>query len=124
MELETEKESDRYEEKLRQYALRFPNYSLIKIICFSTQFHNQDKDTAILMPPNHPFDVEFFFSGRKSIHKMELLYFLTFAVLDVIERKNPSEIEALWEFFHELDIPEKEKVIPMLMLTKIGYVAE
>ncbi|MGV8138982.1 MAG: hypothetical protein AB2L20_27605 [Mangrovibacterium sp.] len=123
LELETEKESDGYEEKLRQYALRFPNYSLLKIIYFTAQFHDNGKDTVILVP-GHALDVEFFFPGRKSIHKMELLYFLTFAVLDATKRKNPSEIEALWEFFHELDIPEKEKVIPMLMLTKIGYVVE
>jgi|GEM_PF-6311096 len=40
--------------------------------------------------------------------------------------KRPREIKALWKFFHELDLPEKEKqmVIPRLILTKIEYVTE
>lgn len=113
-----------YQEKLDRYAGMFPDYALIKIIFLTQQINSGDKNKVIPVLEK-PFDLEFFFPGRKSIHLIELVYFISFNIFAFIRKTDASGMEALSQLLDEIDIGRKETALlqSTLMLNKIVYVA-
>jgi hypothetical protein len=117
------KGSKTFKEKLIQYKQRFPNYTLIKFLFLIEQFTLAESIEKI---PKEMFSFRYFFDKRKTIHQIEMTYFLTFTLILISFQKDASKLDAFHTIIKELDIPEDQKtlIVTGIISAKINSVAE
>jgi len=85
-------------------ALKYPDYSLIKILR-TTHLIKEDK---IDLLTNCPFKLEDFFEGRDVIHTVELFLYIEMCAYLIIAEKNFVKLEALKTVLTDLEIEQKD----------------
>jgi hypothetical protein len=101
------KDLKKYEAKLDATALRYPDYSLIKILR-TTHLIKEDKIDQL---PEYPFKLEDFFKGRNVIHTVEQFLYIEMCTYMIIAEKNFTKLEALKTVLTDLEIEQKEAAI-------------
>jgi len=117
------KESRKYARILKDYAQKFPDYSLIKIMWMEYQLSQGNfKEKA----SENTYDRNYFFPGRTSIHVIEMFNYLIFKITFISRLNDPSHLEAIYYALHEIDFDENlAKVLESLILmAKMNFVFE
>jgi hypothetical protein len=113
-------ESRIYPERLKEYALKYPDYSIIRIL-WVTELATSGKDLQKF--PEYPFKFETFFPDRTTIHPIERFkFFLLHAFVAAMEN-DLNKIEAFGSVLGEFDFTEtEEEVLDTIMsMFKVNY---
>lgn len=117
-------ESEEYTEKLKIYSSKYKNYPMIRLLWLSEQILSKDlSDETLFKEINR----ETIFTGRQSLHSIELFNYLLYIAYSIEGQDNPSRIEALFQVLNDFDIiPDNDLVvlIPILLLMKANYVID
>jgi hypothetical protein len=121
--LKSEK-SKEYLVKRQKYALKYPSYSMIRLLELSDLLISDKKFDQSVME-SYQFDT--IFHGRKTLHRLEFLQYMTSFSFLVAVNKDLNKLEALHEVLDEFDLPEEdlnliEKTIALLKVSLlVGY---
>jgi hypothetical protein len=109
-----EKESKNYPQKLTEYAYRFPDYALIRILWLENEI---SKEIVQEQYPEKTYDLDFFFPGRTSLHVQEMLNYLIFKLSLLAMQDDASRLEALYLAYDETGLHEDSlKILDSLVL--------
>ncbi|HET6558274.1 MAG TPA: hypothetical protein VFG54_13225 [Prolixibacteraceae bacterium] len=109
-----------YEKKLQEYALLYPDYSMLQIIKASWQVIDLKERPDI---PGYPLMKEKFFGHRNSIHSIEYTFFLTLNSYVVGLEMDINKIKVFMDVVYDLDLPEdmEEIMVANNTMQKIYY---
>ena len=113
-------ESRIYPKRLKEYALKYPDYSLIRIL-WVTELVTSGKDLQKI--PEYPFKFETFFPDRTTIHPIERFkFFLLHAFVAAMEN-DLNKIEAFGSILGEFDFTETEEEVldTIISMFKVNY---
>ncbi len=112
--------SRKYPGRLKEYALKYPDYSLIRIL-WVTELVTSEKDLQKI--PEYPFKFETFFPERTTIHPIERFkFFLLHAFVAAMEN-NLNKIEAFGSVLGEFNFTETEEEVlgTIISMFKVNY---
>ncbi len=111
--------SRNFSKRLKEYALKYPAYPLIRLIYETGQVIEGKEPSEIL---DYPFSFETFFPGRKTISEIEQVYFLTFHLFLATRGDDLNKTEAFDSVLGEFDLSEKDYEIlaSLNMIIKIN----
>lgn len=114
------KESPKYPRILKEYALKYPDYPLIRLLWVTEQVTSTRNLKGI---QEYPFKLETFFPDRETIHSIEKYYFLTLHAFLTAAENDINRIEAFSSVLGDLDLPEvDEEVLGTIMsMIKVNY---
>jgi len=114
------KESPKYPGLLDKYALKHPEYQLIRTLWITEQVITKRNLQEIL---ENPFKLKAFFPNRETIHPIEKYYFLTMQAFVTAVKNDINRIEAFNSVLGELDLPEIDENVleAIITLIKINY---
>lgn len=113
-------ESPKYPKKLNEYALKNPEYQLMKLLWTTEQV---TRKTNLQEIQENSFKLKTFFPDRETIHSIEKYYFLTMHVFAAAAKNDINRIEALNSVVDNLDIPEVDAEVlgAIIMMIKVNY---
>lgn len=114
------KESSKYPKLVKEYALKYPDYPLIRLLWVTEQVTSTRNLKGI---QEYPFKLETFFPDRETIHSIEKYYFLTLHAFLTAAENDINRIEAFSSVLGDLELPEvDEKVLGTIMsMIKVNY---
>lgn len=110
------KESRKFPKRLKEYALKYPDYPLIRLMRATEQVLSLEN---IQEAEGYPFTKKTFFPQRKTIHPIEYNYFLTLHLFLVASENDLTKTEAFASVLGELDLPEIEYEVFDTMISMI-----
>jgi hypothetical protein len=114
------KESPKYHHKLDEYALKYPDYPLIRVLWVTEQVISNHN---LKGSPEYPLKLEIFFPDRETIHPIEKYYFLTMHAFAAAKGNDIDRIEALNSVVGSIDLPETEEeiLVTIIAIIKVDY---
>ncbi len=113
-------ESRKYPKKLKEYALKYPDYPLIRVL-WATELVTSGKDLQKIA--EYPFKMETFFPDRANIHPIERFYFFILHVFVSARENDLNKIEAFYSVLDEFDLTETEEEVlnTIIFMIKVNY---
>jgi hypothetical protein len=114
------KESSKYPKLVDKYALKHPEYQLIRVLWLIEQVTIKHNLPEI---PESQLKLKTIFSDRETIHPIEKYYFLTMHVFVAAAKNDINRIEALNSVINNLNISatDEEALSIIISLIKIDY---
>ena len=114
------KDSPKYPQKIKEYALNYPHYSLIQILWATEQVITGKNHKKI---PGYPFKLETLFPDRETIHPIEQFYTLMLFAFVTGTEMDINKIEAFSSVLWEFDLPKIQEtmLITTISLFKINF---
>lgn len=106
--LSNEKKKESYYEKLDAYRAKYPDYPLIRLNWLFNHATSPENDGKL----EGLTDV---FPGRKSIHSIEMICYLEYAVLAIVSSKDPNMLGAFYRILSEFTFSD-DIHLPFLLL--------
>ena len=97
--------SRKYESKLKEAALKHPNYALLQLKWTKNRILPA---VNMKLLPHYPCKLDNFFQGRDYIHPWEYFCYLDTFIHFVIAENNFAKLDALKTVINEIDLDEKE----------------
>jgi hypothetical protein len=113
-------ESPKYPKILKEYALKYPDYPLIRILWATEQVTTSHNLQAI---QEYPFKLKTFFPNRETIHSIEKYHFLTLHTFVTAVENDINRIEAFNSVLGDLDLPEVDEEVlgTIILMIKVDY---
>ena len=99
------RESRKFSKRLKEYALKYPAYSLIRLM-YATDQVVAGKDLSKIQ--GYPFTLDTFFPGRETIHPMEHNYFITLHLFLTARENDLTKTEAFYSVLDEFDLTDND----------------
>lgn len=114
-------ESGKYPKRLKEYALKFPDYPFIQILWSIEQLTIQKNMQDI---QGYPFTLKSFFPERVVLHPMERYFILLLYAFMSSADHNINKIEAFSSVLGDLDLSEEEEGVigAIVMLLKLDLI--
>jgi hypothetical protein len=114
------KETSKYPKLVDKYALKYPEYQLIRVLWLIEQVTVKHNLPEI---PASQFKLKTIFSDRETIHPIEKYYFLIMHVFVAAAKRDINRIEALNSVINNLNISAiDEKALSIILsMIKIDY---
>lgn len=93
-----------YARKLKEYADKFPDYPLIKLLQLREQIKTNPDSTQYLDPKYSCFTI---FHERNQIHTIEIIQYILFYVTILTRLNDPSRMQAFIQACQRLDLPKQ-----------------
>lgn len=115
-----EKESPKYPKLVKEYAQKYPDYSLIRLLWATEQITSTRKIEGI---QDNLFRLKTFFPGREAIHPIEKHYFLTLQAFITVVKNDINRIEAFNSVLGDLDLAETDEAMmyTLMSIFKVNY---
>jgi len=113
-------ESPKYPKILKEYALKYPDYPLIRILWATEQVTTSRNLQAI---QEYPFKLKTFFPNRETIHSIEKYHFLTLHTFATAIENDINRIEAFNSVLGDLDLLEVDEEVlrTIISIIKVNY---
>ncbi len=115
-----DKKQNKYLKKLEEYSNKFPDYPLIKILWEEEHIlpESLTKDENA-----EKYKLNSFFPGRNSLHEFEIFKYLMFQILILGDNENVSRLEAFYDAYAEIDLPDEDSNIldSLVLLAKMRF---
>jgi len=117
--LQIEKPS-RYGNRLKELVLKYPNYQLMNVL-WTTELLSNGKSAPLLSGSS--INMSALYSGRSSIHTIEMYFGLILAIFVVGLELDLNKIEALSSAIYDFDLSEtdEEALEYLISVLKINY---
>ena len=114
------KESPKYPKLLDEYALKYPEYQMIRVLWVTEQVTTRRNLQEIL---ENPYKLKTFFPNRETIHSIEKYHFLAMHAFVTAVKNDINRIEAFDSVLGYLDLPEvyEEVLGAVIALIKVNY---
>ncbi|MFA5328764.1 MAG: hypothetical protein WC384_13310 [Prolixibacteraceae bacterium] len=113
-------ESPKYPTILKEYAMKYSDYPLIRILWVTEQAITTRNLKEI---PEYPFKFETFFPDRETIHPIEKHLFLTMHAFATANGTDINRIDAFSSVLNDLDLHEVDEEVlrAIITLIKVNY---
>lgn len=113
-------DSPKYPQKIKEYALSYPHYSLIQILWATEQVITGKNHKKI---PGYPFKLKTLFPDRKTIHPIERFYTLMLYAFVSGTEMDINKIEVFSSVLWEFDLPRNQETMlkTTISLFKINF---
>jgi len=114
--------SRKYESKLKEAALKYPNYSILQLKWTKNRITSNENLEKV---PHYPCKLNDFFPGRDSLHPWEYFCYLDTFTHFVIAEHNFAKLDALKILIDGLDLDENEIeiLVSIINLMQMSLVA-
>lgn len=99
-------DSPEYNKKLEEYYSKYPVYPLLKSLWMSARFGNISTDEEVKMVEE--FTMKSLFSGRTSLHHIEVFEYLSSLLVGLVVTAEVERISGLYEAYNNLELTEDE----------------
>ena len=113
-------ESFKYSKRLQEYVLKYPDYTLIRLLWATEQVMSSKKSLSDI--PDYPFNPESFFQDRTIIHPIEYLNFLLLYTFIISSENNLCKLDAFDSVLSDLDISEDDEagIRAIVLISKVN----
>ncbi|MEK7719239.1 MAG: hypothetical protein AAB347_06465 [Bacteroidota bacterium] len=115
-----EEKPSRYGNRLKELVLKYPNYQLMNVL-WTTELLSNGKSAPLLSGSS--VNMNALYSGRTSIHAIEMYFGLILAIFVVGLELDLNKIEALGSAIYDFDLSEtdEEALEYLISVLKINY---
>ncbi len=115
-----EEKPSRYENRLKELVLKYPNYQLMNVL-WTTELLSNGKSAPLFSGSS--INMSALYSGRSSIHAIEMYFGLILAIFVVGLELDLNKIEALGSAIYDFDLSEtdEEALEYLISVLKINY---